>query len=102
MKALTKSVERPPSPRPSPPGRGRIIVSLSPLQPILETRKSHFAVPSPGGEGQGEGGPILQLDRDGLAFFDRYFAAWLNNIGQGLPKTGRAIAMRCVTVESGR
>ena len=55
MKVQMDSLQHSPSPRPSPPGIGRIIVSLSAFQSMLETRKPHFAVPSPGGEGQGEG-----------------------------------------------
>src|SRR5436190_10093276 len=70
-----KSEERSPSPRPSPPERGSAahvfggIGSVIAFEGItnaasdVRSFKHLGRVPSPGGEGQGEGGSILRLDR---------------------------------------
>jgi len=53
-----KSAKSPPSPLPSPPGRGRILASLPP-EPHLRKPTADNS-PSPGGEGRGEGGLVFR------------------------------------------
>jgi putative membrane-bound dehydrogenase-like protein len=62
--AAVEGVERPPSPRPSPPERGGNVASPTAQAPVSSDNQARTnRSPSPGGEGRGEGGPdtIIQL-----------------------------------------
>ena len=101
-----QSEERSPSPRPSPPGEGETSSALrrkdgDSTKTGRIAKDAPTAVPSPGGEGQGEGGPtsISNLNSTWPSRLEKLFAL---DAADGIDDAGRAQLNDLLTPDEGR